>query len=153
MKKQILPIAFVLAILITGTVSHAAVKNNIKELTPQEKVIKDFTAQFTLAPTVSSAGKGFIASSEVEGHQVSSAYNKRGNRVYTITRYPADNLAKNIIDIVKGSYDKYYITSMEKVEQPGFNAVYMVHLTNSNSIKTVRVSDNGLELLQDYKKS
>jgi len=153
MKKQILSIVLVLAILVTGTVSYAAAKNSIKELTPQEKVIKDFSAQFALTPTVSSTGKGFIASSEVEGHQVSSAYTKRGNRVYTITRYPADNLAKNIIDIVKGSYDKYYITSMEKIEQPGFNAVYMVHLTNSNSIKTVRVSDNGLELLEDFKKS
>ncbi len=152
MKKQILSIVLVLAMLVTGTVSHAAGNNGIKELTPQEKVIKDFTAQFSLVPAVSFTGNGFIASSVVDGHQVSSAYNKNGNRVYTITRFAADNLDKNIVAIVKGGYDKYFITSMEKVEQPGFDAVYMVHLTNSNSIKTVRVADNSLELIQNYKK-
>ncbi len=152
MKKQILSIALILGMLVTGTVSNAAGNNNIKELTPQEKVIKDFTAQFSLAPSVSISDNGFIASSMIDGHQVSSAYNKKGSRVYTITRYPAGNLDKNIIDVVKGSYNKYFITSMEKVEQPGFDAVYMVHLTNSNSIKTVRVTGNDVELLQNFKK-
>jgi hypothetical protein len=152
MKKQILSILFVLAMLVTGTVSHAAVNNNIKELTPQEKVIKDFTAEFSLVPAISFTDNGFIASSIIDGHQISSAYNKKGNRVYTITRFAADNLDKNIVDAVKEGYDKYFITSMEKVEQPGSDAVYVVHLTNSNSIKTVRVTDNNMELVQNYKK-
>src|SRR5678815_4571810 len=135
MKKQILSIALVLAILIAGNVSHAADNNNTKELTPQEKIVKDFNAQFALTPTISVSGNGFIASSVADGHQVSSAYTKKGNRVYTITRYASDNLDKRIINIVKMNYDKYFISSMEKIEQPGFDAVYIVHLSNSNSIK------------------
>ena len=152
MNRQILSIALVLAMLVAGNVSHAAENNSAKELTPQEKIVKDFNAQFALTPEISVTGNGFIASSVADGHQVSSAYNKKGNRVYTITRYASDNLDKNIIDIVKMNYNKYFISSMEKIEQPGFDAVYVVHLSNSNSIKTVRVSKDGTDLLQNFKK-
>jgi hypothetical protein len=149
MKKHILSLTLALAMLATATISHAAVNNATG---PQEKIMKDFTAQFASAPVITLTGNGYIANAVVDGRQVSSAYNKNGNRVYSIVRYTSDNLDKNIIDIVKGSYNKYFITSMEKVAEPGLDPVYLVHLTNNNSIKTVRVSDGNTELLQDFKK-
>ena len=138
--------------VITATVSNAAAKNTGDNVTAQEKVIKDFNAEFSLTPKVSITRNGFMANSVVDGHQISSAYTKKGNRVYSIVRYTADNLDKNVVSIIKDSYDKYFITSMEKIEEPGVDAVYIVHLNNATSIKTVRVTANGSELLQNFKK-
>jgi hypothetical protein len=152
MKKQILSIGLVLVVLVTGNISHAAENKNTKELNPQEKIVKDFNAHFALTPAISVTDNGFIASSVVDGRQVSSAYNKRGNRIYTITRYASDNLDKHLIDLVKMNYDKYFISSIEKIEQPGFDAVYIAHLSNSNSIKTVRITRDGADLIQNFKK-
>lgn len=152
MKKLILSVALTLSILTIGTISHAATNNSVKELNAQEKIIKDFTAQFTSTPTITFTNDGYIASSVVDGHQVSAAYNKKGNRIYSIVRYTPDNLAKNIVDIVKGTYDKYFITSMEKIEEPNVKPVFIVHLTNANSVKTVRVTEDGTELLQNFRK-
>jgi len=152
MKKLILSAALTLSILTIGTVSHAATNKSVKELAPQEKIIKDFTTEFTSAPTITFTNDGYIASAVVEGHQVSAAYNKKGNKVCSIVRYTSDNLAKNIVDIVKGTYDKYFITSMEKIEEPNLEPVFIVHLTNANSVKTVRVSEGSTELLQNFRK-
>jgi hypothetical protein len=152
MKKLIVSAALAFSILTIGTTSHAATGNSTKELAPQEKIVKDFTAQFVSTPTVTFTDNGYIASSVVDGHQVSAAYNKKGSRVYSIVRYTSDNLAKNIVDIVKGTYDKYFITSMEKIEEPNLKPVFIVHLTNANSVKTVRVSEDGTELLQNFRK-
>jgi len=153
MKKVILSIVLSISILLTGTVSNAAAtKNTDKKLTPQEKVIKDFNAHYSILPTITILENGFMASSVIDGHKVSSAYNKKGNRIYSIVRYTAADLDKNIVDVVKKGYDKYFITSMEKIQQPGFDDVYLVHLVNSTSIKTVRVSDDATELVQNFKK-
>jgi hypothetical protein len=152
MKKLILSAALALSILTIGTVSHAATSNSTKELAPQEKIVKDFTTQFASTPIVTFTDNGYIASAMVDGHQVSAAYNKKGSRVYSIVRYSSDNLAKNIVDIVKSTYDKYFITSMEKIEEPNLKPVFIVHLTNANSVKTVRVSEDGTELLQNFRK-
>ena len=152
MKKLILSIALGLSILTTATVSYATANKSANELIPQEKIVKDFTAQFAVTPTITFADNGYIASSVVDGHQVSAAYSKKGNRIYAIVRYSSDNLEKGIVDIVKTGYDKYFITSMEKVEEPNLKPVYIVHLTNANSIKTVRVSEGGIELLHSFKK-
>jgi len=152
MKKQILSVVLVLAMLVTGTVSHAASNNSNKEVTYQEKIVKDFSVRFLSTPTIAHTENGFIANAVIDGHNVSSAYSKKGDKIYSIVHYTSTNLDKDIVDAVKTKYDKYFITGMEKVEQPGFNAIYMVHLTDSKSIKTIRVTDDGLELLQNYTK-
>ena len=151
MKKLILTIVLVLSILTIGTVSYAATNTGSKELV-QEKIEKDFSTQFASTPTIASANDGYIGTAVIDGHEVSAAYNTKGNRIYSIVRYTPDNLAKDIVDVVKTKYDKYYITSMEKVEAPGFKPVFIVHLTNSNTIKTVRVVGDATELIQNFKK-
>jgi len=100
----------------------------------------------------SKSGKATIVNSMIEGRQVSTAYNKKRKWVYTITRYTSDNLDKNIIDKVKTAYDKYAIAGIEKVEQPGFDVVYVVHLENADSVKTVRISNDEIEMIQDFVK-
>jgi len=42
---------------------------------------------------------------------------------------------------------------MEKVDRPGHNTIYIVHLEDINSIKTVRVSNGEVELVKDFKRA
>ncbi len=124
MKKTILTIALGLIAMLTVTTSFAADAN-----------------RYELA-------KGSI----IKDGNTTAAYDLKGNWVYTITRYSSDNLPKDIFDIVKGTYYNYFVNGIEKVEQPGSDDVYIAHLENNKSIKTVRVSDGVTELVTSFKK-
>ena len=73
--------------------------------------------------------------------------------MYSITLYAKDNLAKNVMDVVRDNYINYYISGMEKIDQPGTGSVFIVHIKNNNSYKTLRVVNNDVELVQDISRS
>ena len=153
MKKQILSIVAMLTILLTASSSYATV-NNDKMVNSEEKITKNFTKEFSIAPAIAQTDEGFMASSVIDGRKIDAAYSKRGNWRYTVVRYGYDNLDKKIVDLVKkNNYDKYFISSMEKVEQSGFQPVYFVHLVGADSIKTIKITGDNWELTQDLIKS
>ena len=128
MKKHILSVVFVIATILVATTSYASGKTSVK------------------------ANEGYIVRSVIDGRKAMSAYNKKGKWVYTIQQYSLDNLDKNIVDRVRSIYYDYGITSVQKVEQPGMDAVYVVHLENTKSIKLVRLTSEDIELVQDFNK-
>ena len=151
MKKQILSLALGLAIF---GLANAASGNNNKAAAANEKAHKNFEKQFkdVSNPTWYTLQDGFKAEFTKDGHQTNSVYGKRGNWVYTIEYFTADNLDKNLIDLVKTEYDRYYISGIEKVDCPAWDAVYVVHLEDQHSYKTVRISKTDMELVQEFKK-
>ncbi|HNP22725.1 MAG TPA: hypothetical protein PKM63_06770 [Panacibacter sp.] len=128
MKKQFLFLLFAAA-MFTATSSFASEKNSTEK------------------------AKGYTVRSVIDGRESTSAYNKNGSWVYTIQTYSTDNLDKSIIDKVKEQYANYGVTGIQKIEQPGVDAVYIVYLENKTSLKTVRLSNNEVELVSDYSKS
>ena len=159
MKKKFLSIALGVILTAVGSSTYAADKTpvNRTKLSPNEKAIKNFKKEFKDAttPVIYAGNDGFILKSIADGHNVTSAYDKKGNWVYTIKLYPSENLAKDIIDVVKDGYDSkgYFITMMEKVDQPGDKSVYVVHMQNNNEYKTLRVSNNEVELVHEFQKA
>ena len=125
MKKRTLSIVFGLAIILIAANSYAT-----DNISPK-------------------SSEGYIRHSVIDGRQSISAYNKKGKWVYTIQQYSLDNLDKNIIDRVRSVYYDYGVTSIQKVDQPGMETVYVVHLENEKSIKLVRLTDDEMELVQD----
>ena len=95
---------------------------------------------------------GYVVHSIIDGRQARTAYDKKGKWVYTIQQYSIDNLDANIVDRVRSVYYAYGVTSIQKVEQPGMAPVYIVHLENTKSIKLVRLTDDEIELVQDFVK-
>ena len=157
MKKKILSIALSLTLVAFTTSTYAAGKDveTKTKLTPTEKAVKSFSKEFkNVVPVIYPSADGFILSSTANGHQITSAYDKQGNWNYTINRYPAASLALDIMNVVKENYNTegYFITTMEKVDQPASNSVFIVHLQNKNSFKTLRVINSEVELVQDFKK-
>jgi len=92
---------------------------------------------------------GYVVHSVIDGRQAMSAYNKKGKWIYTIQQYNLDNLDKNIVDKVRSVYYDYGVTGIQKVEQPGMDVVYVVHLENTKSIKLVRLTNDEIEVVQD----
>ncbi len=157
MKKKILSIALGLVLMAIGTTTYAADKNlnSDKKPTPVEKATKNFSEQFKDAvdPTISTAKNGFIVQSEIDGHTITAAYNKKGNWVYTLDGYSRNNLDKNIIETAMPAYPNYFITGMQKVDQPGKKSVYLVYIEGRKSFKTLTVSNSSVEVLQDIRKA
>lgn len=155
MKKQILSIAFGLAMILTTATVYAENKNSI--FPPQEKAIKEFNKQFnnSILPVVYPSNGGFLLKAAADGHTITSAYNKNGNWIYTIKQYSSESLLTNIIDVVQKGYNThgYYITTMKKIDQPGNGSVYLVNMQSSTSYKTLRVSNNQVEEVEFLQKA
>jgi hypothetical protein len=156
MKKQTLSIAIAILMMAIGTTTYAGNRNPTTglKLTAKEKVEKNFNKQFqnSADPSIAVSKEGFIAQSKADDHNVTVAYDKKGNWLYTLKFYPTENLAKNIIEEVKRNYDNYYITNMEEVTEPAFPSVFIVHMENDKSFKTLRVVKNDVELIKDVKR-
>ena len=149
MKKKILTIALGLTTILFSTATFATVKNVNKN----PVVIKDNTTSKSISDQIKSEpNSSYTVRSQVNGNDVISAYDKNGKWIYSIEYLNANNLEKNIIDIVKDGYNNYYISGIEKVTQPGFNEVYVVHIEDAVSVKTIRVSSGESELVEDFTK-
>src|SRR5690242_14881973 len=115
MKKNILAIMFAAVVMLTGFASYAS------------------------GNKAAVSAKGYTVHSTIDGRESTTAYDKKGNWVYIIQNYSIENLDKNIIDKVRTDYNNYGVTAIQKVEQPGADAVYIVTLENKTSIKVVRL--------------
>lgn len=113
---------------------------------------------FILFSAVTSFAKGYPAEkfttpdqgTIVKDGDITTAYNKHGRWVYTIEHYSTDNLPQNIVDFVTDNYGGYDIAGMEKVEQPGSDPVFIVHMQDYTSIKTVQVCGDDSIITEDY---
>ena len=134
MKKILTNSAFSLIALLTVTASFAAGKNNDKKLVIPAGAI------------VTKLKTGTIV---IDG-TTTTAYDKKGNMVYTIQRYSAENVPLDIFKTVRGTYGNYYIAGIEKIEQPGSDSEVVVHMQNNNDFKTVKLSLTDTKTTQDF---
>ncbi len=156
MKKLILTIVAGLAMAITTTTyAEDKISTDPPIANAQEKALKDFNkkAGSSVNPNLYTVDNGFILQLPSKDVNVRSAYNDKGNWVYTISRYTPANFSKKVVETVKDSYAGYNISSIEKIEQPGKNLVYVVSINNDKTIKTLRVSNNEVELIKNYQKA
>jgi lactam utilization protein B len=100
----------------------------------------------------SKSANGYVVHSVIDGRKAITAYDKKGKWVYTIQQYSIDNLDKNIVDRVRSVYYDYGVTAIQKVEQPGMDEVYIVHIENTKSLKLVRLTRDEMEVVQDLTK-
>jgi len=126
MKKQILAIALTISVLLSASATYANDKNT--------------------------TDKNYTVHSLVDGYKTVSAFDKKGKIIYSIQYYPAASLAKNIMDVVRNNYGNCYISGMEKINQPGQNEVWVVHMENTSSVKTVYVSNGEVSVANDFSK-
>jgi len=124
MKVRILAIAFAIASILITSTTYAGNKSSRSE-------------------------KGYVVHSIIDGRKSMTAYDKKGKWVYTIQQYSIDDLDKSLKDRIRSVYYDYDVTIIQKVEQPGMDVVYVVHLENEKSIKIVRLTNDEMETIQD----
>jgi len=156
MKTQLLSIALGLLISTTATSTFANPSSGSKgKLTPEQKALQSFNSKMDHpANTIELPAKGgYVIESTVDEHRVRAAYNTKGKWTYTITYYATDNLDKYVMDHVRDNFENYYISGMDKIEQPGSRTVFMVYISNNDSFKTVEVIGNEVILVKDIHKA
>ena len=124
-------------------------KKNILTVMLAAAVMLVASASYASGNKTAVGAKGYTVHSVIDGRESTTAYNKKGHWLYTIQRYSTDNLDKNIIDKVRDVYDNYGVTGIQKIEQPGADAVYVINLENKTSIKIVRLVNDDVELMKD----
>lgn len=111
-------------------------------------------AMFTVSSTFARDAKSAKANEAIvkqDGNKT-DVFTQKGKFVYSIERFTSDALPKDIMDIVKAKYDQYYIPGMEKIDEPGYASVYVVHLIGKKTIKTVAVNTatNEVSLINNF---
>ena len=91
---------------------------------------------------------GFVASFEQEKANTKVYYNENGNYICTIKRYLESELPPSVRHMVKSTYYDYAINCIEEVR---FNTstAYLVHISFGKNFKTIRVTDEGMDIYED----
>jgi|SRR5665213_1201554 len=157
MKKKILSLTagLVLTVLTSATFAQS-ITVSAPQSAPAKKALATFDKQFIgiTTPAIESTSDGSMVLQSKQGvRTMTSVFNRKGNWVYSTVIYPPVSLDKHILNVVNNDYsaDGYNITGMEKIQQPGMETVFLVYIQNNNSYKTLRVTHNGIELMQEYK--
>lgn len=80
-------------------------------------------------------------------------HNKAGKLIYTVKRYEATALPKEVSRLVRNEFVDYDIAGVEEVVLPSnINSIYLVHIANDKKMKTVRVYNGESEVINEYKK-
>jgi len=94
---------------------------------------------------------GFLAEF-TEGNVLTKVvYRKNGNWVYTIRQYTEKELPGDVRALVKQAYYDDTIGIVKEVIQAG-NTTYLIHIDNGPRWKTIRVRDDEMEVVQDFRK-
>lgn len=134
MKKYFTAAAFSVIALLSFTTSFAAGNKNQKQIA------------IPAGATVTKLKTGTIV---IDG-ATTTAYDKKGNMVYTIKRYTAENVPLDIFKTVRGTYGNYFIAGLEKIDQPGSDSEVVVHLRDNNDYKTVKMSIADVKPTEDF---
>ena len=154
MKKSILTIAIVFASFSISTSTQASGSKAATTPEAKEKAMKSFHRQFGDANDIAifSSKNGFIFKSYSGGKSVTTSFDKKGNWIYSVERFPSNQLLKNIIDRVGLEPGNGFVTGIQKVTQPDSEPVFVIQTQGKDFIKTFRLLNNELESVADYKK-
>lgn len=119
------------------------------------RALKDFTRSFKNVENadwlVTNSGS-FVASfkdADKIGNWV--YYNEKGNYICSIKRYGEETLPAAVRHQVKSNYYDYKIIAVEEIEASGAT-FYLVHVQDDNTSKTLRIDDDGMNVVEDLHK-
>ena len=118
------------------------------------KALKNFDKSFKGATNVGwyKISDGFSAFFMQNENQNRAYFDTKGNLTFTITYYSGKKLAHDIRARVKSTYYDCEIPLVEEIHA-GDKVVYIVHLEDETTWKKVKVSDDGMELIEDFNKN
>jgi hypothetical protein len=79
-------------------------------------------------------------------------YSKKGKWLHTISGYEESKLPREVRSLVKGSYYDYSIFYVNEVLIPGGKTVYLVQIQGEKDLKILRITEDGMETIQEMTK-
>jgi len=80
-------------------------------------------------------------------------YDKKGNWTHTIRYYDEKKLPVEVRRLVVSSYLDYSIRTVEEIEAPHTDILYVIHLEGETNWINIKVADNEITELEKMKKS
>jgi hypothetical protein len=126
--------------------------NSVTEL--NQKATRDFKKTFRDVNNEKwyTIKNGFLAEFSLNTTKNRVVYDKKGNWKYTVSYYDEKNLPAEIKAIVKPAYYDYSISRVEEVHAND-QIIYIVHVQNDSRLKTIRVCEGEMDLIEDLPKS
>ncbi len=163
--KRVLILAVTWAItanLYARQASTSVVLDNVKSLQKgnnyinsiSTKAARDFVERY---PDVENARwfvakNGFIVRFTLDSCDTRSAYDMRGNWVYTIKVYSESKMPRNIRHLVKTEHYDFTITQIEEIDRPNEPIVYLVHMYDATHWRNVQVRDGEVRVVEEFRK-
>jgi hypothetical protein len=132
--------------------------NEIAEITyvneVNQKAMRDFKKTFKDVSNEKwySVKNGFLAEFSSNSSKNRVVYDKKGHWVFTVSYYEEKSLPAEIRAIVKPVYYDYTISRVEEVHTDD-KTIYIIHVQNGTRLKTLRVCDGEMDLIEDLPKS
>ena len=80
-------------------------------------------------------------------------YNKAGKLLYTVKRYDASGLTKQVSRAILNQYNDFDIVGVEEITVPNQASVYFIHLANETKLKTIKVINGESTEVNNYKRA
>ena len=117
------------------------------------KAVKHFATTFGNAKDISwmKVKDGSIVYFTLNDIKMKSAYRPNGSLACTIRYYGEDQLPKSVRRLVKTNYFDFDISQVIEIKHDN-EFIYIVKLQDEKSLKTVRVSNGEIQVLEEYKR-
>lgn len=86
------------------------------------------------------------------GMTIFEHYNRGGRWTSTIRNLPIDKVPQNVLDMVGVAYPDYKIFFAQDVRTP-FGFVHVIKAESATQWKTLRVTNEGVDVMEDFDKS
>lgn len=136
----------------------ADAQNEVADITyvndVNQKAMRDFKKTFKAVSNEKwySIKDGFLAEFSLNTSKNRVVYDNKGNWKFTVSYYDEKSLPAEIRAIVRPVYYDYTIARVEEVHAEG-KIIYVVHVQNESSLKTLRVCEGEMDLIEDLPKS
>ena len=95
---------------------------------------------------------GFAAKFNDEGTEHMVTYNRIGDWQYTISNYDEKKLPESVRAIVKSTYYDYTISLVQEINMHT-QTIYLIHMQDASTWKTLKIADGEMSILEDFNKS
>jgi hypothetical protein len=134
----------------------ATFDRNVIPVTESQVNVKAVRHFRTLYPEASNLqwnmiGNQYQVSYHAEDITVKNVYGRNGSLVYSLKNYKEKFLPEQINQLVKSVYYDYDVVLVQELNIALKN-IFIVKLENSKSMKTIRISDDQMDILEEYTK-
>lgn len=130
--------------------------NNVNLNYISDKAVKNFKKSYKLASDENwfVAKDGFAAKFTSNGINNVIYYDKKGRWQATIKIYGEDKISHNLRNMIKSVYSDYKINGVQEIEtliSPLGIPTYIVYIQDGNNFKIIRVSDDVMDVYQEFR--